>query len=297
MRARHASPHSRVLLHVGVPFVVMLFVSSIVSNQVAADPTPPQLGVLATLDITTLIPADDPAITGAGTNDPTTTGDPPHLSRGGGYRLFGTGKKDSDPEAGSTPYNEVISFDTTDPAAIAGVFRKFGDGVKVDRLDNQVELKYFFSNRTCGGGSPRVQLGISGDGDGNFQQFPGGPDQNAFGYLGDMPFGGGCVSGLWVREDMTNNVPKWDLSQWTPFGAGAFCTAGNAMTCTWTQMETFFNTVFPNHRVLNANLVDDSASFFPAGRGCVYFDLYNTGARTLTGWEDVAEGSPQPNGC
>src|SRR5207253_6680915 len=168
-------------------------------------------------------------------------------------------------------FNEVISFDTTDPNAIAGAFRRLGDNVQVGMLTNQVELKYYLVGRTCGGGSPRIQLGISGDGNGTFNQFAGGPDQNAFGYLGDMPFGGGCVAGQWVHEDMTNSVPKWDLSQWTPLPT---CD----MTCTWTQMVTYFNTFYPNHRVLNANLVDDaSGNPFPPGRGCAYFDLVTTG--------------------
>ena len=117
------------------------------------------------------------------------------------------------------------------------------------------------------------------------------------GYIGDKPFGGGCLPNQWVYEDMTNSVPKWDLSQWTTYGAGAFCTGANAMTCTWTQMETFFSTVFPNHRVLNALLVDDSGSFFTADQGCAYFDLVSTGGRTLSDWDDTSDGGKQPNGC
>ena len=47
----------------------------------------------------------------------------------------------------------MISFDTHDPGAVAGAYRKFGDHVKVDMLDDQVELKYYYVGRTCGGGS------------------------------------------------------------------------------------------------------------------------------------------------
>src|SRR5207302_7724045 len=142
--------------------------------------------------------------------------------------LFGTAKNDVDPQ---NPFNEVISFDTTDPNAVAGAFRRLGDQVKIDMLTNQVELKYLLVGRTCGGGSPRIQLGISGDGDGNFNQFPGGPDQNAFGYLGDKPFGGACVPNVWVHEDMTDSAPKWDLSQWVATGRVPACD----MTCTWAE--------------------------------------------------------------
>ena len=251
------------------------------------------LGTLTTVDLSTLVPPDDPALTDPAANE-SATNDPPHMPKGGTYFLFGTAKNDVDPQ---NSFNEVISFDTTDPNAVAGAFRRLGDQVKVGMLTNQVELKYYFVGRTCGGGSPRIQLGISGDGDGTFNQFPGGPDQNVFGYLGDKPFGGGCVPNQWVREDMTNNIPKWDLSQYTTAGAGAFCTGANAMTCTWSQMVLFLNTVFPNHRVLNANLVDDAGSFFPLGRGCAYFDLVTTGARTLNDHTDTSGGGQQPNNC
>jgi len=217
--------------------------------------------------------------------------DPPNMPKFGNYKLFGTAKDDRDPRTDvvpPNPFNEVISFDTTDPNAIAGAFRKFGDHVKVGMLTDQLELKYFFHGRTCGAGSPRIQLGISGDGDAQFNQFPFGPDQNAFGYLGDKPFGGGCLPDQWFFEDMTNNVPKWDLSQFH-----APCN----QTCMWAEVVAFFNTTFPNHRVLNAVLVDDSGSFFLAGRGCAYFDLVSTGRLTLTGHEETSGGGQQPNGC
>lgn len=259
------------------------------------------LGLLATVDLSTLVPPNDPALTDPAASEPATT-DPPHLPKGGVYFLFGTAKNDVDPQ---NPFNEVISFDTTGPTAVAGAFRRLGDQVKIGMLTNQVELKYFFTNsptilipRTCGGGSPRIQFGISGDGDGNFNQFPGGPDQNVFGYLGDKPFGGGCPPDMWVHEDMTNDIPKWDLSQYATAGSGAFCTGTNPFTCTWAQMVLFLNTVFPNHRVVNANLVDDaSGNPFPAGRGCAYFDLVTTGARTLNDHTDTSGGGQQPNNC
>jgi hypothetical protein len=253
------------------------------------------LGPLATLDVSTLVPPTDPTTDPASTQSATT--DPPNMPKFGNYQLFGTAKDDRDPRADlPNPFNEVISFDTTDPNAIAGAFRKFGDHVQVGMFTDQLELKYFFVGRTCGGGSPRFQLGISGDGDPQFNQFPGGPDQNAFGYLGDRPFGGGCLMNQWVYEDMTNGVPKWDLSQFAASGAAGFC-GGNAMICTWAQVVTFFNTVFPNHRVLNAVLVDDSGGFFAPDRGCGYFDLVSTGRLTLTGHEETSGGGSQPNGC
>jgi hypothetical protein len=120
-------------------------------------------------------------------------------------------------------------------------------------------------------------------------------DQNAFGYIGDKPFGGACPMNLWVYEDMTNAASKWDLSQWAP-ASNVFC-GGNSMTCTWQQMEAFFAASFPNHRVLNEVLVDDSGSFVPTDRGCAYVDLVSAGARTLTGHEDTSNSASGPNNC
>jgi hypothetical protein len=249
------------------------------------------LGMLATLDVESLIPLDDPVLTDPAANE-SATSDPPHLPKGSNFKLFGTAKRDVDPE---NPFNEVISFDTTPPDPIlgpfpiAGAFRKLGNHVKVDMLDNQVELKYFFVGRTCAGDGPRIQLGIDADGDGKF-------DGNAFGHLGDKPFGGGCAMNQWVFEDMTNTVQKWDLSQFP--GSGAFCPPFfNAMICSWQDMENFFDTAHPNHQVLNIVLVDDAASFAPTSQGCAFFDLVSAGARTLTSHSDTGGDGKDPNNC
>ncbi len=283
-------------------FVVAFWLSiSTVASAEIPPPPPPDvpnpLGLLATLDVMTLIPADDPAMTDPGVSE-SSTYDPPHLSRGGPFRLVGPAKKDVDPE---NPFNEVISFDTTcgpggtaptcvvpnDPRPRA--VRRFGGQTKIHMLDDQVELKYFFIGRTCAGDGPRIQLAVDTDGNGT-------SNGNAFGHLGDKPFGGGCAMNIWVYEDMTNIIQKWDLSKFP--GSGAFCVGNNAMICSWNEMENFFNTMHPNHQVLNAVLVDDATSFAPTSRGCAYFDLLSAGSRTLIDHREVSGGDgDQPNNC
>ena len=138
-----------------------VFLTLALTWSVGAQSLSSVLGLLATLDLSTLVPPDDLALTDPAANESATT-DPPHLPKGGTYFLFGTAKNDVDPQ---NQFNEVISFDTTDPNAIAGAFRRLGDKVQVGMLTNQVELKYFFAGtKKCGGGSPRIQLGISGNG-------------------------------------------------------------------------------------------------------------------------------------
>lgn len=70
--------------------------------------------------------------------------------------------------------------------------------------------------------------------------------------MGHAPFGAGCTTGEWDIIDMTDNVGRWDLSQ---FGGG--------MTMTWDLAEAFITTTYPNHRVIYGSLVDDSAGFAP----------------------------------
>ena len=166
------------------------------------------------------------------------------------FHLAGTATDDVDPE---NPTNDVISFNTT-PATFAAASRATHKGTKIEMLDNQVQLKYLFVNRTCSGGAPRISLGIDRNGDGTI-------DGNAFGYLGDKPFGGGCPPGEWIFEDMTNDQAKWDLSQ-----------LQGPMAIDWDGMEAFIQGAYPSHQVLRGTLVDDSCSFAPTSCGRVYFD-------------------------
>jgi len=269
-----------------------------ITSTSAPQTAPDWLGKLmvGTLDVTTLVPANDPALVDPA-NSESATDDPPFLPRGGLYKLFGTGQSGADPQ---NPFNEVMKFDTTS-GAIAGAFRILGDHVQVKMLTNQIELKFYFAGgKQCSGGSPRFQLGISGDGNGNFNQFPGGPDQNAFGYLGDTNGfqTGNCLadSNRWVHEDMTDTAPKWDLTQWVASGKPPTCTSG-AFNCRWDEVVDYFQTQWPNHRVLNAVLVDDSSGFSATDAGCAYYDLVNTGARTYTNHQDASGSGTAPNSC
>ena len=194
------------------------------------------------------------------------------------FELLFAMKDDHDPQ---NLTNDVISVLTTPavPAGIGVALRNTPPGFKIAALDHQINLKYYFpSPRTCSGGSPRVEIAIDGDGNGRFDQFPGGPDQNAFGYVGHAPFGALCVTGEWDIIDMTDNIGRWDLSQ---FGGG--------MTMTWDMAEAFVTTTFPNHKVLSGALVDDSCSFSAPACGQAYYDLFTFENRTLEQDQDTVK--------
>src|SRR5438477_4923649 len=58
--------------------------------------------------------------------------------------------------------NDVISVFTTPayPAGIGVAVRDMLPKAKIATLTNQINIKYYFPTRSCGGGSPRIQLYI-----------------------------------------------------------------------------------------------------------------------------------------
>jgi len=169
--------------------------------------------------------------------------------------------------------NDVISVLTTTayPAGIGVALRNTPPGFKIGALTNQLQLKYYFPERSCGGGSPRIQIAIDTDGDGR-------SNGNAFGYIGHTGFGGGCLTGVWDFVDMTDAVPaRWDLTQ---FGLGYQ---------NWPSAVLAMTTTYPNHKVRSGSLVDDSCSFAPTSCGKAYYDLFTFENRTLEQDEDTVK--------
>jgi hypothetical protein len=186
------------------------------------------------------------------------------------FELLFAMKDDADPQ---NPTNDVISVSTTPdyPAGIGVALRNTPPGFKIAALTNQLQLKYYFPTRSCGGGSPRIQIAIDTDGDGI-------SNGNAFGYVGHTGFGGGCVTGSWDFVDMTDTVPfRWDLTQ---FGLAYH---------TWATAVAAITTTFPNHRVLSGSLVDDSCSFNAPSCGQAYYDLFTFENRTLEQDQDTVK--------
>ena len=228
----------------------------------------PVLAQLTTppFDITKLPLAATPLMGG----DPSTSAEElPGL--GHKFELYYAMQNDHDPQ---NPTNDVISVLTTTayPAGIGVALRKLEPGIKIGALTNQLQIKYYFPARSCGGGSPRIQLAIDTDGDGKF-------NGNAFGYIGHGGFGSGCLTGAWDFIDMTDTVPgRWDLTQ---LGLGYH---------SWQTAVAAITTAFPNHQVLTGSLVDDSCSFAPTSCGKAYYDLLTIENRTLENNQDTVRG-------
>jgi hypothetical protein len=213
------------------------------------------------------------------------------------FYLSGTAQPDYDPE---NPKNEVIRMTSAFNPLIgdvrfAAVARVFDERVKVWHLDNMLEVKHrFTANHSCGIGSPRFALAIDRDGDGD-------SDGNAFGYVGTSPSFVGCPQRTWLYEDGTGGDGITGLG---PFPSGTVGTGsdpgpfttpneelewdttqlGGPFYNTWSQMETFFATLYPNHHVCAARYVDD----FGAPPGTGHADLIVMGDAVLDGHEDIA---------
>lgn len=182
---------------------------------------------------------------------------PAPAGHGQKYTLFGTAQDAQDPQ---NTANDVLLINTTG-SAFGGAVR--GLNVPVSVLRNQLQFKAFFtSGRSCGGGSPRIQLAIDTDGNGV-------SNGNAFGYFGPSPNFTGCATNMWQYEDFTDGELEWDLTQF-----------GGPFYNSWSDVEAFF-AAFPNHMVLRGSLVDDTFVGSPAGAGVAYYDLVTIGNRTL----------------
>jgi hypothetical protein len=175
------------------------------------------------------------------------------------------------------PGNEVVqtTVTTDDPAGRAVVSLAMKSTVQVQELTNAIAAKYYFvSPRQCIGGSPRITLRIQSSL--ALPQFEG--TANAHGVLGDVPFGGvgSCLQDQWVHEDLTNDVTKWDLTQF-----------GGAPNMSWAEVVTFF-AGDPGHRVRACSLVDDTNWGPPGGLGTAYYDQVQCGDDgTLSTHKDV----------
>ncbi|HEX7254794.1 MAG TPA: hypothetical protein VF236_02600 [Gaiellaceae bacterium] len=212
-----------------------------------------------------------------------------------GWLLGGTAQLAQDPE---NPHNDVIRIRTDVAPFFGTVSRRVN--TKVQDLDNMLEFKSWFqAPKTCIGGSPRFQLAIDLDGDGD-------SDGNAFGDTGINGSGTGCPPNTWLYEDLTggdgvtglglapstgqptpNEENEWALAQ---LGGPGVPGAG----VPWSVAEAFLAT-FPLHKVCTVALVDDTFGA-PGMTGTAYYDIISGYRATFEDRFDIA-GRGFATGC
>ena len=229
-----------------------------------------------------------------------------------GFLLAGTAQHAQDPQNRS---NDVIKIDTTSPeeCSPAGGYQNCASGsvsrkvnVKIQQLDNMLEFKSFYANRSCGGGSPRIQLAIDVNGDGV-------ADGNVFGHV-ESPVFSNCASVRWANDDVTDEDARWDVTQLIAAGLfpalNTICTlpvfVGNPTVCPpggfampsgyipWAVMEAGPSTLYPA-RVSDRGPCRRFPRFIPS-EGVAYFDVISMGRKTWYSFSDTA-GRGFARGC
>jgi hypothetical protein len=197
-----------------------------------------------------------------------------NLGEGNRWQTFGTGTAEltRDPENGTN----VVLRVAIAPGQFAGVVRDLRR-VKVWQLDHQLNFHHaFVAPKTCGVGSPRMQLAIDSDGDGDF-------DFNAQGHVRPglnngftncataLPTGspsGPSISTLrWEFEDLTDDQVRWELTPATAIPGLTIGPIGGASALNWDAFEAAMSLALPNHQVLQIRLVEDAQA------GITYYDL------------------------
>jgi hypothetical protein len=201
------------------------------------------------------------------------------------YVLAGNAFRDKSP---TNDDDQVVRFTTTEDSSLAVVIRKLN--TTVGSLDGLLSVDWYFEGqKTCGAASPRYSLFIDENGNGIWEP----PAERAiFGYIGPLLFGTGCLPNTWHHENLTDERPRWDLSQ---ISGAPTPPGGQGGLFTWDQVEAFFLLRPANETVVFAKLVEDSCSFSPTACGTSFYDTVELGDRemTLENWSDASTGCSQ----
>jgi hypothetical protein len=202
-----------------------------------------------------------------------------NIGEGNRFKLIGNAEITRDPENPTNIVLKVVSSGAPFPAA--GVERDL-KRVQLWQLDHQLNFKWaFVAPHTCGGGSPRIQLAIDSDGDGDRDFTAHGhirPPHNACETSTPVPNEGGPAPSalLWRFDDLTDELGRWEITPGSimtnpPISLPAFPYAQ------WDVFEQVVSAAFPNHRVLNARFLED----FNPTPGTAYYDLITVFDLTL----------------
>lgn len=184
--------------------------------------------------------------------------------RSGRYQLGGTATLVE--ESGVPPADSVLRIDTSNDGLEGSAYRYLA--TQASGLTGAIHFDYYVESGDCGGGSPRVALGVDIDGDGTVE-----------GYLHGLvdPKSRGCPEAQtnWVHVDLTDGAHRWvtgGLGLELPFVAP------------WNRVVSNLG----SHEILTGILVDDS--YWSANvAGVTYYGNVTIGERTLDGATDVVE--------
>jgi hypothetical protein len=178
------------------------------------------------------------------------------------FVLFGTAIRADSP---TNSRDDVIAIDTSAAGSFGGAVHTLNQ--TVHSLDRRLSLDYYFVNRSCGGGSPRITLVIDVNNDNV-------GDYAADGFVGPAGVFTGCQMATWRHEDLTDGLNRWDIRSISTAVPPSY-----QYSVPWQVVETFFS-LQPGEQVLRGIFVDDSA-WMPAAAGLAYYDTIVMGDYVL----------------
>lgn len=156
-------------------------------------------------------------------------------------------------------YGQSLLLEIDDDTAFGYVStRAIAPGTKIGDLE-ALSFAAFYETGGCGGGSPRLQLGIDRDGDGI-------RDGNVFVYGGPAPSYTGCATGAWETYDLLSGA-RFDASQ-----------IGGAYSSTQAQADAAAGAT---HQIVSATLAWDSSWMSGLESSRIYFDDLTVGTLEL----------------
>lgn len=163
----------------------------------------------------------------------------------GGYSLFGEASLVS-PGNNSPTAVQTVSDD--DPG-FGGIDFTVPEGLTFDQLDT-LATDYNVTDDSCAAGSPRYQINLDTDGDGD-------TDGSAFSYIGPPPSYTGCPTGWQSTGNLVEDTDLIDTSQL----GGAFY-----------EPVLTAQTRLAGATITGIQLVTDSGFAFPDGEQTILFD-------------------------
>ena len=150
---------------------------------------------------------------------------------------------------GTDPGSEAVALRSTLPIAVrqkkpaASIVTLHMPAGRTVASLGTLSYRFFMEEGDCGGGSPRLQVGLDLDGDGD-------EDGRAFGYAGATPYGFPvCGAGTWIDEVATDEDKAWELGSLDPTAP---------YTTTWPDAVARITAAHPHHQVTRILWVQDS---------------------------------------
>lgn len=189
-------------------------------------------------------------------------GDPAFAA--GGWSRFGDTKVVKDPTAPQSGFALKLTSDVTQSVPFGGLAYNPPENLKFQEVHSLTSWFKADADDNCVGGSPRFQLRVDADGDGDFENATS-ADGNIFVHFGVTGFGT-CTPAWQFTGNLAatgppgDSVGRYDTSQIQP----------GTQVSTYTATRTLLTYQFPDHEILAVSLVVDAGWAFPDSEQTIF---------------------------